>query len=61
MEIRDWLAHKIAAVLVGSNQQLDLKRLAQSKSCQQQAIAPAVQAVSSPQLAAVYAAHAKHS
>jgi UrcA family protein len=39
----------------------DLKHLAQSQSCQQQAIARAVQAVSSPRLAALYAAHAKHS
>jgi UrcA family protein len=33
---------------------------AQSRSCQQQAIARAVQAVSSPRLADVYAAHGKH-
>jgi UrcA family protein len=39
----------------------DLKALAVSQSCQQQAVARAVQAVSSPQLAALYAARAKHS
>jgi UrcA family protein len=37
----------------------DLERSALSRSCQEQAIARAVQAVSSPRLAAVYAVHAK--
>jgi len=37
----------------------DLERSAMSQSCQEQAIARAVQAVSSPRLAAVYAVHAK--
>lgn len=39
----------------------DLERSAMSRSCQEQAIARAVQAVSSPRLAAVYAVHAKRS
>ena len=39
----------------------DLGRFAESRSCQEQAIARAVQAVSSPRLAAVYAVHAKRS
>jgi UrcA family protein len=39
----------------------DLDRSSQIRSCQQQAIAQAVQAVSSPLLAALYAADAKHS
>jgi UrcA family protein len=38
----------------------DLSGLAVSRSCQAQAIARAVQAVSSPRLADVYAAHGKH-
>ena len=38
---------------------LDLARLALTRSCQEQAIARAVQAVSSPRLAAVYAMHAR--
>jgi len=37
----------------------DLARLAVTQSCQEQAIARAVQAVSSPRLAAVYATHAR--
>jgi UrcA family protein len=37
----------------------DLGRFAESRSCQAQATARAVQAVSSPRLAAVYAVHAK--
>jgi UrcA family protein len=37
----------------------DLARSAQSRSCRQQAIARAVQSVSSPQLAAIYAASPK--
>jgi UrcA family protein len=39
----------------------DLKGRAQSQSCREQAVARAVWAVSSPRLAAMYAAHAKHS
>jgi UrcA family protein len=39
----------------------DLERSAISRSCQEQAVARAVQAVSSPRLAAVYAAHVKRS
>lgn len=39
----------------------DLKGFAQSQSCREQAVARAVRSVSSPRLAAMYAAHAKHS
>jgi UrcA family protein len=39
----------------------ELGRFMEARACQEQAIARAVQAVSNPQLAAVYAAHGRHS
>ncbi len=50
-----------ARVVCPSADARELERSAASRSCQEQAIARAVQSVSSPRLAAVYAEHARRS